>query len=124
MTWDVIIFYILVAVTLVQVFYYLYFFRRLAYYKPKEKQQSQEQPVSVIVCARDEDENLALNLPSLLVQDYETTHEVIVVDDNSLDDSKYILDEVQKKFKKFTHCSFNTGSKNDQGEKISFVHWN
>ena len=97
MTWDVIIFYILIAVTLVQIFYYLYFFRRLAYYQPREKQQSQEHPVSIIVCARDEDENLARNLPGVLVQDYNTTHEVIVVDDNSIDDSKYILGELQKK---------------------------
>ena len=117
MTWDVIIFYILVAVTLVQVFYYLYFFRRLAYYKPKEKQQSQEHPVSVIVCARDEDENLALNLPSLLVQDYETTHEVIVVDDNSLDDSKYILDEVQKKFKNLHIVPLTQEAKMIKGKK-------
>ena len=99
MTWDVIIFYLLVAFTFVQVFYYLFFFRRVAYYKPKEKQQSQEHPVSVIICARDEDENIARNLPGILVQQYATTHEVIVVDDNSIDDSKYILAELGKTFK-------------------------
>ena len=94
MSWGFYLFAALVLVTLVQLFYYLYFFRRVAYYHPKEKEQFQQHPVSVIICARDEDENLARHLPGVLVQDYLTTHEVIVVNDNSLDDSKYILDEL------------------------------
>ena len=40
------------------------------------------------------------NLPGVLVQDYPTTHEVIVVNDNSFDDTKYILAELKKTFKK------------------------
>ncbi|HEY1112899.1 MAG TPA: glycosyltransferase [Chitinophagaceae bacterium] len=99
MSWGFLIFTAFVVITLVQLFYYLYFFRRVAYYHPKEKEQSQQHPVSVIICARDEDENLARHLPGVLVQDYATTHEVIVVNDNSVDDSKYILDELKKTFK-------------------------
>ena len=34
-----------------------------------------------------------------MVQKYNTTHEVIVVNDNSLDESKYILEEYQRTFK-------------------------
>ena len=48
---------------LVQLFYYLWFFRRLAWFRPSHKIQTQEHPVSVIICARDEDENIARNLP-------------------------------------------------------------
>jgi glycosyltransferase involved in cell wall biosynthesis len=99
MGWGAIVFYVFVVVSLVQLFYYLYFFRRVAFYKPSAKQQSQQHPVSVIICARDEDENLARNLPGVLVQEYPTTHEVIVVNDNSFDDSKYILAELKKTFK-------------------------
>lgn len=87
------------AVTAIQIFYYLFFFTRLAFYKPKTKNVSQTHPVSVIICARDEAANLAKNLPGALVQKYKTTHEVIVVNDNSLDESKYILDEYKKTFK-------------------------
>ncbi len=61
--------------------------------------QSQEHPVSIIICARDEDENIARNLPGVLVQKYASTHEVVVVNDNSVDDSKYILQELKKTFK-------------------------
>jgi len=93
------LFYLLCFVTLIQVFYYSFFYSRVAFYKEKIRQQSQQHPVSVIICARDEDENIARNLPGVLVQKYPTTHEVIVVNDNSVDDSKYILEELQKTFK-------------------------
>ena len=94
-----IIFYSFCAVTAIQIFYYLFFFSRLAFYKPKPKKVSQTHPVSVIICARDEAANLAKNLPGALVQQYRTTHEVIVVNDNSFDESKYILEEYRKSFK-------------------------
>ena len=83
----------------IQLFYYLFFFSRLAFYKSKAKNVSQTHPVSVIVCARDEAANIVKNLPGVLVQDYRTTHEVIVVNDNSFDESKYILEELQREFK-------------------------
>lgn len=117
MNWGALIFYALVTITIIQVFYYLFFFRRLAFYKPKEKQQSQEHPVSVIICARDEDENIARNLPGILVQEYATTHEVIVVDDNSVDDSKYILGELQKTFKKLQIIPLTQEAKMIKGKK-------
>jgi glycosyltransferase involved in cell wall biosynthesis len=53
----------------------------------------------VIICSRDEADNLVKNLPGVLVQQYQTTHEVIVVNDNSFDESKYILEEYQKSFR-------------------------
>jgi glycosyltransferase involved in cell wall biosynthesis len=100
MSWQAMVFYCFTAVTLVQLFYYLYFFRRVAFFQPKPKEQSQEHPVSVVICARDEDENLARHLPGILVQSYRSTNEVIVVNDNSIDDSTYVLAELQKTFKK------------------------
>ncbi|WP_348250741.1 glycosyltransferase, partial [Salmonella enterica] len=36
--------------------------------------------------------------PGILVQEYNTAHEVIVVNDNSTDESKYILDELKAIF--------------------------
>jgi len=94
-----IIFFGFCIITFIQLFYYLFFFRRLAFYKQKPRNIFQTQPVSVIICARDEAENLARYLPGALVQRYPATHEVIVVNDNSLDESKYLLEELQKTFK-------------------------
>ena len=94
-----IVFYTFCFFTLVQVFYYLFFFLRLAIYRAGKKTKSQTYAVSVIICARDEAANLAKNLPGSLLQQYSTTHEVIVVDDNSFDDTRYLLEEFGKEFK-------------------------
>jgi len=97
--WTELLFYLLAAVTIIQLFYYLFFFSRVAFYKTKQREKSQQHPVSVVVCARDEDENLARHLPGLLVQDYSSSYEVTVINDNSVDDTKYILQELKKTFK-------------------------
>ncbi|TMI64373.1 MAG: glycosyltransferase [Bacteroidetes bacterium] len=97
--WTELLFFVFAAVTLIQLFYYLFFFIRVPLYRLKPRLKSQQHPVSVIICARDEDENLARNLPGVLVQEYSSTYEVVVVNDNSVDDSKYILQELKKTFK-------------------------
>jgi len=94
-----IVFYFFCLIAFIQLFYYSFFYSRVAFYKNQKKEISQQHPVSVIICARDEDENIARNLPGVLVQKYPSTHEVIVVNDNSVDDSKYILEELQKTFR-------------------------
>jgi glycosyltransferase involved in cell wall biosynthesis len=97
--WQNIVFLGFCVITLIQVFYYLFFFARLAFYKSKPKNISQTHPVSVIICSRDEAANLVKNLPGALIQKYNTTHEVIVINDNSLDESKYILEEYQRTYR-------------------------
>ena len=96
--WENIVFLVFCLITLIQVFYYLFFFSRLAFYKSSSKLTSQTHPVSVIICSRDEASNLVKNLPGVLIQQYRTTHEVIVVNDNSFDESKYILEEYQRAY--------------------------
>jgi glycosyltransferase involved in cell wall biosynthesis len=93
------LFLVFCIITFIQLFYYLFFFLRLAFFKTKPKIISQTHPVSVIICSKDEATNLVKNLPGTLVQKYKTTHEVIVVDDNSLDKSKYLIEEFQRKFR-------------------------
>jgi glycosyltransferase involved in cell wall biosynthesis len=115
--WGEIIFYLFVAVTAIQLFYYLWFFSRIAFYRPKPKTRSQQHAVSVIICARDEDENLARNLPGVLVQSYPSTFEVVAVNDNSLDDSKYILQELKKTFKKLNVVELTQEAVHISGKK-------
>ncbi|MFN2456597.1 MAG: glycosyltransferase [Chitinophagaceae bacterium] len=116
-TWNEVIFYSFAAVAFIQVAYYLYFFSRVAFYKRKEKQKSQTHPVSVIICARDEDEKLARNLHAVLVQNYPTTHEIIVVNDNSVDESKYVLADLQKTFKQLQIIELSQEAKLKTGKK-------
>ena len=96
--WPIIVFGAFGFITFIQIIYYLYFFRRLAFRREASAIPYHQQPVSVIVCARDEAANLAKNLPGLLVQEYTGTHELILVNDNSLDESKYLLEALQKDF--------------------------
>ena len=97
--WLELFFIVFCLITLVQLFYYGWFFRRLALYSPPAKEQSQQHPVSVIICARDEAARLVTHLPGALVQTYPSTHEVIVVNHNSQDDTRFLLDEFKKTFK-------------------------
>lgn len=114
----VIVFYVFCFIIAVQLFYYLFFFLRLAIYKKPQKTNSVQYPISVIVCARDEANNLANNLPGVLVQDYKTTHEIVVVNDNSTDDSKYLIDEYKKNFKNLNHIELSQEAKLITGKKF------
>lgn len=80
----------LFALTLVvQLYYYLYYYLAIYRYNEKDNNQTKE-PVSIIICARNEADNLSNFLPSVLEQDY-PNYEVIVVNDCSEDNSFYIL---------------------------------
>jgi len=79
-----IVFCIFCSSAFLKLFYLLYFHLRLANHKNKSSGSAIQPPVSVIICARNEDTNLKKNLPKILAQDY-PQFEVIVVDDNSED---------------------------------------
>ena len=116
--WPLLLFILLCIVAFIQIFYYGFFFGRLAFYKPAPKTTSQTHAVSVVVCARDEAANLVKNLPGVLVQKYSTTHEVIVVNDNSFDESKYILEELKKEFKQMQVVELTQEAKMIPGKKF------
>ena len=116
--WKLTIFICFCVIIAVQLFYYLFFFNKLAQYKAPQKSSSLQYPVSVIVCARDEAENIARNLPGILVQDYKTTFEVIVVNDNSTDETKYLLDEFKKTFKNLNPVALTQEAKMIPGKKF------
>jgi len=82
--------FLLVLVTLIQVVYYWVIYGKVAFLKPKNEFVRSDQPVSVIVCARDEYYNLQENLPLLLSQDY-SAYEVVVVNHGSEDETNYLL---------------------------------
>ena len=112
------IFYTFCLVALIQIIYYLCFFRKLAYYKAEEKKTIHQHPVSIVICAKNEAANLAKNLPGVLFQNYRTTHEVIVVNDNSDDESKYIIDEYKKDFKNLSNVELVQEAKFIAGKKF------
>ncbi len=84
-----VVFCIFISAAAIQLFYYLFFYLSVYLKKPFATKNTR-QPVSVIICARNEAENLQNFLPSILEQDY-PDYEVIVVNDCSEDNSYDIL---------------------------------
>lgn len=83
---------------LMQMYYILFVYSRLARYKAvSHSSNSNYQPVSVIICANNEEDNLKHYLTDILEQDY-PSFEVIVVNDYSTDDTKWILEDFKRKY--------------------------
>lgn len=79
---------------IIQMIYLWMIFRKLAFFRKKEEVESGE-PVSVVICARNEYYNLKNNLPLIFQQDY-PDFEVVVVNDNSQDDSLQLLEDMAR----------------------------
>lgn len=82
---------------IIQFLYLIIFNFRLLIHKDKNDKSNFQPPISVIICARNEEDNLFKNLPSILDQDY-SKFEVIVVNDQSQDDSHHIVKAYQKHY--------------------------
>jgi len=82
---------------IIQMIFYWMIYGKLAFYRRKEENTDQK-PVSVVICAKNEYQNLLHNLPSVLEQDY-PDYEVIVVNDASDDDSIELLNSFSRKYK-------------------------
>ncbi len=91
----------ILAAFVVQVYYYLHYFSAIIAENRKRKRNnfsthnSPTPPVSVIICARNEEDNLREFLPKVLEQDY-PNFEVIVVNDASEDNTSQVLDDFAK----------------------------
>lgn len=84
------------VVFLIQLYYYLFRFGRVAFYKKPPLPPRPQVPVTIIVCAHNESQNLRKLLPRLLEQEY-PNFEVLVVDDRSTDYTHTWLEEEEKK---------------------------
>ncbi|MDR1169222.1 MAG: glycosyltransferase [Prevotellaceae bacterium] len=75
---------------LIQMYYYLFIFRKVGVKQRKSAMEHTDEPISVVIHLKNESLNLSKILPSILEQNY-PEYEVIVVNDNSSDDSEEIL---------------------------------
>lgn len=72
--------------------YYLFVFSRMLFFKPKQYAPEHLPPVSVVICAKNEAENLLQYLKVVLIQQY-PKFEVIVVNDQSDDITAKIVED-------------------------------
>lgn len=87
------LYFLLFFCVVVQLVYVAYYFFPFIFYNPPELAKANF-PVSVIIAAHNEQENLQQLLPAVLNQDYEK-FEVIVVDDRSTDGTKKYLSDLR-----------------------------
>jgi glycosyltransferase involved in cell wall biosynthesis len=84
-----VIFYIFVAVAVIQMLYYLSF--SVFAFTKKTLQKNEELPsVSVVICAKNEAENLQRFIPTILAQKY-PKFELVLIDDASSDDTLEVM---------------------------------
>jgi len=109
--------------------YQLYFYLRyingvLAYNRKLKKSntllQSSQPGVSVVICARDEADNLRKFLPYFLDQDY-PEFEIIVVNDGSTDDSELLLTNMKEQYPKLRSTFVPYGATNVSTKKLALT---
>ena len=112
----------LLAATIVSLglllFYYGYFFLKLNTYKASVS--TFNEPISIIVCAKNECHNLKDKLPAILNQDY-PNYEIIVVNDQSIDDTAVLLNELGKQYPNLVVVTIEKHINKRPGKKLALT---
>lgn len=112
---------VLIVSLLIQLYYYLGIYLKVALSKKNEDiNTGTPPPLSVVICARDEQENLENFLPLILAQDY-PDFEVVVVNDCSSDDSEVTLDKMLKKYPKLRVTTIKEDEKFSHNKKLALT---
>ncbi|RLJ61980.1 cellulose synthase/poly-beta-1,6-N-acetylglucosamine synthase-like glycosyltransferase [Lacinutrix venerupis] len=88
-------FYSFVVVALIQVVYYGVLFGSFSF-KKKEPSKTQSVPISILICAKNEAENLKQFLPSIIEQDY-YNFEIVLINDASTDKTLEVMEHYSEK---------------------------
>ena len=116
-TTQFIIFIIVAATTIVLALYYLTLFKVNA---TKPIKTNFKEGISVIIAAKNEQENLTQNLPHLLNQVY-LNFEIIVVNDGSFDGTKKLLDDMALVYKNLKVVHLELEERYQKGKKFALT---
>ena len=84
------------VVVLIQVVYYILIFGKFSFAK-KQTATQKKIPISVIVCAKNEEENIKNFFPLLASQNY-PDYEIVLIDDASSDTTRDLFEEYEKQY--------------------------
>jgi cellulose synthase/poly-beta-1,6-N-acetylglucosamine synthase-like glycosyltransferase len=116
--------------TALQIFYFLFFYARLAFYKKNNTTSTKKSttnlknnqpPVTILICAHNEAENLAANLDRILNQTYRS-YQVLVINHNSTDESEKILRHLQQTYSHLDFKNFTNTKKTQVGKKFALAY--
>ncbi len=105
---------------LIQFYFYLRYYVPVLFYKEKPYSKTSSEPLSVIICARNEALNLEQNLKYVLTQDY-SDYEVIVVNDCSTDDTDEVLGKFLGEYKNLRITTIPLDRKFSHGKKLALT---
>lgn len=94
---EQLLFWIFASAITIQLLLHFFVFSSVAFFK-KESHKRKNIGISVLVCAKNEAENLKLLLPSILEQDY-PNFEVLLINDGSGDDSLDLMEHYAENYK-------------------------
>jgi glycosyltransferase involved in cell wall biosynthesis len=122
---GLILFGVLLLTFIYQVYYYLRYIRVVIRNNKREMVgkldfQMEQLPVSVIICARDELENLRKFLPEILSQNY-PDYEVIVVNDGEDEFTEILLRDLKKVYPHLRSTFVPDGAKNLSTKKLALT---
>lgn len=104
---------------LIQLWFLVFVYRKLSVYKIKELEEGRPvPPLSVVICAKNEEENLKQNLEFILNQDY-PDFEVVLVNDCSSDDSEWVLKELKERYSHLNVVTLKEDARFKHGKKFA-----
>ena len=108
-----------------QLYFYLRYLNGVLRYRTRIKKDkvsflTEQPPVSVIICAKDEADNLRKFLPFILEQDY-PDFEVIVINDGSTDETEILLNDLCQENPKLKTTFVPIGANNLSTKKLGLT---
>lgn len=94
-----VLFFIFIVIVAIQFLYYIVFFGKFSFAK-KQEFVAKNIPISVIVCAKNEQDNVKKFIPLLLDQNY-PNFEIVLIDDASSDETLDLFEEFEKQSRNF-----------------------
>lgn len=92
------LFFVFIGVIFIQFVYYIAIFGRFSLSKTIDNNSISKLPISVIVCAKNEQENILKYVPLLAEQNY-PDFEIVLIDDASHDDTLEIFEQFEKQYR-------------------------
>jgi len=104
---------------LIQLWFLIFVYRKLSVFKIENLEEERPvPPLSVIICAKNEEENLKQNLEYILNQDY-PHFEVILVNDCSSDDTEWVLKEFKERYANLNVVTLKEDARFKHGKKFA-----
>lgn len=118
--WGLALLILFVVMWIIQMYYFLYFFVRIASAKTDKEPVDRDEPVSIIISARNEEKNLMAHIPAIMDQSH-GEFEVVVVNDSSWDDTEAILKALHVRYPNMHIIHLDEEKQNMQGKKFALT---